>query len=69
MGDVNTSYVSDHTTWINDQLEKNPAWAEDQKAGRALWWDKKQTVEETVRNAESKVPQKSYPYDVNFFGE
>ncbi|MBI2275759.1 MAG: DUF3460 family protein [Dechloromonas sp.] len=69
MGDVNTSYVSDHTTWINEQLEKNPAWGEDQKAGRALWWDKKQTVEETVRNAESKVPQKSYPYDVNFFGE
>ena len=69
MGDVNTSYVSDHTTWINEQLEQNPAWADDQKAGRALWWDKKQTVEETVRNAESTVPHKSYPYDVNFFGE
>jgi len=69
MGDVNTSYVSDHTTWINEQLEKNPAWGEDQKAGRALWWDKKQTVDNTVRNAESNVPQKSYPYDVNFFGE
>lgn len=69
MGDVNTSYVSDHTTWINEQLEKNPEWVEDQKVGRALWWDKKQTVDNTVRNAESNVAQKAYPYDVNFFGE
>lgn len=31
MGDVNTSYVSDHTTWMNEQLAKNPQWVEDQK--------------------------------------
>ena len=66
MGDVNTSYVSDHTKWINEQLEKNPAWGEDQKAGRALWWDKKQNVDSTLRNAESKLAHKPYPYDVNF---
>jgi len=69
MGDVNTSYVSDHQTWMNEQLAKNPQWVEDQKAGRALWWDKKQDVDTTSRNAASKVAQKSYPYDVNFFGE
>jgi len=69
MGEVNTSYVSDHQTWMNEQLAKNPEWVEDQKAGRALWWDKKQDVDTTARNADSKVPQKSYPYDVNFFGE
>lgn len=69
MGDVDSSYVSDHTKWINEQHEINPHWAEDQKAGRALWWDKKQDVDSTQRNAQSKVPQKSYPYDVNFFGE
>ncbi len=69
MGDVNTSYVSDHTRWINEQMARNPAWAEDQKAGRALWWDKKQTVEDTARKAASKVVQKPYPYDVNFYGE
>jgi len=69
MGDVNTSYVSDHQTWMNEQLAKNPQWVEDQKAGRALWWDKKQDVDTTARNAASKVPQKSYPYDINFFGE
>jgi hypothetical protein len=69
MADVNTSYVSDHTLWMNEQLEKNPDWVADQKAGRALWWDKKQTVDATLRNAESKVTQKPYPYDVNFYPE
>ena len=69
MGDVNTSYVSDHTKWIDELLEKNPAWVEDQKVGRALWWDKKQDVQTTERNADSKVPQKPYPYDVNFYSE
>lgn len=69
MGVVDSGYVSDHTRWMNEQLEKNPQWVADQKAGRALWWDKPQDVETTARNAESKVPQKPYPYDVNFFGE
>ena len=69
MGDVNTTYVSDHTTWMNEQLAKNPQWVEDQKAGRALWWDKPQDTLTTAANAESKVAQKPYPYDVNFFGE
>jgi hypothetical protein len=69
MADVNTSYVSAHTQWMNEQLEKNPDWVADQKAGRALWWDKKQTVETTLRNAESTVAQKPYPYDVNFYPE
>lgn len=69
MGVVDSGYVSDHTRWMNEQMEKNPQWADDQKSGRALWWDKQQTVETTARNAESKVAQKPYPYDVNFFGE
>jgi hypothetical protein len=69
MGVVNSGYVSEHTQWMNEQLASNPAWVEDQKAGRALWWDKKQETESTSRNAESKLAQKPYPYDVNFFGE
>ncbi|MFV0371915.1 MAG: DUF3460 family protein [Azonexus sp.] len=69
MGVVDSGYVSDHTRWMNEQLEQHPEWAASQKEGRALWWDKKQDVDTTARNAESKVAQKSYPYDVNFFGE
>lgn len=69
MADLDRSYVSDHTKWMNELLEKNPDWVADQKVGRALWWDKKQDVESTARIAESTVAHKSYPYDVNFFGE
>jgi hypothetical protein len=54
---------------MNEQLDKNPEWVVDQKVGRALWWDKKQDVETSVRNDASKVPQKPYPYDVHFYGE
>lgn len=69
MPELNRSYVSDHTTWINEQLAQNPAWSEEQKSGRAMWWDKKQEKDTTERNAASKVPQKPYPYDVHFYGE
>ncbi|NJD24313.1 MAG: DUF3460 family protein [Betaproteobacteria bacterium] len=69
MPTVDTTYVSDHTRWMNEQLEKNPEWVADQKAGRALWWDKKQDVDTSTRNDASKVPQKPYPYDVHFYGE
>ena len=33
-----TLYESDHTKWMREMMEKNPAWAEDQKTGRAIWW-------------------------------
>ena len=69
MGDVNTGYVSDHTKWIDEELAKHPEWVADQKVGRALWWDKKQDLATAERNAASKVPQKPYPYDVNFYTE
>lgn len=66
MGIVNSNYVSEHTRWMNEQLEQNPEWVESQRAGRALWWDKKQDQESVASHAAAKVPQKSYPYDVNF---
>lgn len=69
MGIVDSNYVSDHTLWMNDQMAGNPEWADTQKSGRAMWWDRKQTVEETSRFAEAKLAQKPYPYDVNFYGE
>jgi len=66
MGTVNSNYVSEHTRWMNEQLEQNPEWVESQRAGRALWWDKKQDQESTASQTAAKVPQKPYPYDVNF---
>ncbi len=69
MGIVDTCYESDHTKWMREMMAKNPEWEADQAAGRALWWDKPQDKDTTARNQAAKVPQKSYPYDVNFFGE
>ena len=62
-------YESDHTKFMREWMEKHPEQRDEQKEGRALWWDKKQDVDSTGRNAASKVPQKPYPYDVNFYGE
>jgi hypothetical protein len=69
MGIVDSSYESDHTKWMREMMAKNPEWTADQQAGRALWWDKKQEPEATQGFAKAKEAQKSYPYDVNFFGE
>ena len=66
MGRVVSDYVSDHTRFINEMLKKNPQWQEEQRTGRAIWWDKPQTVEQQNRDRESAVPNKPYPYDVNF---
>lgn len=58
-------YESEHTKFIREWMEKHPQELEEQKAGRALWWDKgEQTLEAARRNAESKVPTKSYYYDI-----
>ena len=66
MGRVVTDYVSDHTKWINEMMAKNPQWADEQKVGRAIWWDKPQTQEAIRAAAESKVAPKAYPFDNNF---
>jgi hypothetical protein len=58
-------YESEHTKFIREWMEKHPQEFEEQKKGRALWWDKGvQDLETTRRNAESQVPQKPYYYDI-----
>ena len=66
MAGVVTNYVSAHTAWMREQLEKHPEWTSEQTAGRAMWWDRPQTPEGTAKIAESKVAAKAYPYDNNF---
>lgn len=61
-----TLYESDHTKWMREMMAKNPEWVEDQKTGRAIWWDKKLDLDEQGRFQQSKEPNKSYPYDVHF---
>jgi hypothetical protein len=56
-------YVSDHTRFIRDLLEKNPDLAKAQQEGRALWWDKRpQDLAERRTMDEGKVAQPPYVY-------
>lgn len=58
-------YESEHTKFMREWMAKNPQEAAEQKAGRALWWDKEeQSLELMRRNSESKVPPKPYYYDI-----
>lgn len=63
---INRSYVSDHTRFMNNLLEENPAWVEEQKSGRALWWDKQHDAREQGGFNAARVPQKAYVYFENF---
>ncbi|WP_332671721.1 DUF3460 family protein [Aromatoleum sp.] len=58
-------YESEHTKFIREWLEKHPQELEEQRKGRALWWDKPQDVEAQARLDESEVPSKAYYYDTN----
>jgi hypothetical protein len=56
-------YVSDHTEFIRDLLAKNPRLVDEQKRGRAIWWDSSpDDVVERRRMDESRVPQSAYVY-------
>ena len=59
-------YESEHTRFMREWLEKHPQEIEQQKIGRAMWWDKLPRDSETQqRLAATDVPQKPYYYDAN----
>jgi hypothetical protein len=54
-------YVSDHTRFIRDLLEKKPQLETEQRIGRAIWWDKLPADLEANRDMdEGRVAQKPY---------
>jgi hypothetical protein len=55
-------YESDLTRMIRDLLRDKPHVVQEQKKGRALWWDKKLDLEEQKRAEESSVQQQAYVY-------
>lgn len=55
-------YESEHTKFMREWLAQHPEQVEEQRKGRALWWDKPQDLDSQRRAAESKVAQKPYPY-------
>lgn len=59
-------YESEHTKFMREAMAQHPEWVEDQRTGRAIWWDKKADVSEQKANLASREAHRSYPYDVNF---
>lgn len=56
-------YVSEHTTFIRDLLARKPEIVDDQKRGRAIWWDKMpRDLAERKTMDEGHVPQPPYVY-------
>lgn len=60
------NYVSEHTQFIRDLLQKKPDLRDKQREGRAIWWDKRpeELAEGRVMDA-SRVPQSPYVYDAD----
>ena len=59
-------YESEHTRFMREWMEKHPQELEEQKKGRALWWDKPPLDTDNQRRlAEATVPSKPYYYDAN----
>jgi Protein of unknown function (DUF3460) len=55
-------YESDLTKMIRELLREKPQIVEEQKKGRAMWWDKKLNLDEQKREEESSVKQQAYVY-------
>ena len=57
------NYVSDHTRFMRDLLERKPELETDQRIGRGIFWDKLPSDVEAQREMnEGRVPQKPYVY-------
>lgn len=59
-------YESEHTKFIREAMAQNPEWQDDQRAGRAIWWDKAIDANAQKASLASREAHRSYPYDVNF---
>ena len=56
-------YVSEHTSFIRDLLQKKPQLVREQAQGRAIWWDKTPAELAEERKMDlGRVAQKPYVY-------
>jgi Protein of unknown function (DUF3460) len=55
-------YQSDVTQFINELKAKKPTLEAEQRAGRALLWDRPQDREASAEFRAAKVPQQPYVY-------
>ena len=56
-------YVSDHTRFIDELLQRKPEIETSRRIGRKIWWDKLPSEVRARREMdESRVPQSGYVY-------
>jgi hypothetical protein len=55
-------YESDHTKFMRELLVKKPQLADEQRKGRAIWWDKRLDTAEQKQFGEARVDQTAYVY-------
>ena len=57
-------YVSEHTKFMRELLQKRPDLVQKQREGRAIWWDKtpRELAEEREMD-QGRVPQNPYVYE------
>ena len=58
-------YTSEATEFLDGLKAKKPTLEAEQLAGRAIWWDKAQTLTEQASHKEARVPQKPYVYSTS----
>jgi hypothetical protein len=60
------NYESDHTKFIRELLKRKPQLQDDQKKGRAIWWDKEPAdLAERRKMDEGRVAQAPYVYQTD----
>ncbi len=55
-------YKSDTTAFIESLKVNKPSLEDEQRAGRALLWDKRVDLDAQADNDDSRVPQQPYVY-------
>lgn len=65
---MDREYVSEHTRFINDFLEKHPEELVEQHDGRLLYWDRKVDLEAQVRSEKNTVPDNGYGFYFSGWG-
>lgn len=55
-------YTSEITSFIETLKAKKPTLEVEQRAGRAIWWDKKINLADEADYSESRIGQQPYVY-------
>lgn len=55
-------YESEITRFLRELKQARPHLEDEQRKGRAIWWDRPQDPEQVARNKASRVRQQAYVY-------